>query len=31
MQILGANGYTKEYPLVQRYGAVRGLLIGGGS
>ncbi len=31
IQILGANGYTKEYPLVHRYGEVRGGSIYGGT
>jgi alkylation response protein AidB-like acyl-CoA dehydrogenase len=31
IQILGANGYTKEYPLVHRYAEVRGGSIYGGS
>jgi len=31
IQILGANGYTKEYPLVHRYAEVRGGSIYGGT
>lgn len=31
IQIMGANGYTKEYPLVHRYGEVRGGSIYGGT
>ncbi|MBW3095812.1 acyl-CoA dehydrogenase family protein [Pseudohoeflea coraliihabitans] len=31
IQILGANGYTKEYPLAHRYAEVRGGSIYGGS
>jgi alkylation response protein AidB-like acyl-CoA dehydrogenase len=31
LQILGANGYTKEYPMVQRYTEVRGGSIYGGT
>lgn len=31
IQILGANGYTKEYPLVHRYSEVRGGSIYGGT
>lgn len=31
IQILGANGYTKEYPMVHRYAEVRGGSIYGGS
>ena len=31
IQIMGANGYTKEYPLVHRYAEVRGGSIYGGT
>jgi alkylation response protein AidB-like acyl-CoA dehydrogenase len=31
IQILGANGYTKEYPLAHRYAEVRGGSIYGGT
>lgn len=31
IQILGANGYTKEFPLVHRYAEVRGSSIYGGT
>ena len=31
LQILGANGYTKDYPMVQRYTEVRGGSIYGGT
>ena len=31
IQILGANGYTKDYPLVHRYAEVRGGSIYGGT
>ena len=31
IQLLGANGYTKEYPLVHRYAEVRGGSIYGGT